>query len=129
MRHFQVRTLSCRIFRETLSIEKGFGPLSLKKITKLFYQKTAKEMFTLQSHFIYSFCKQFFACEAPNFVENCISIYDTWLLNTAPWKIQRNTVYRKRLRAFILEKNNNFFLSEDCKIDVYIVITFYLLFL
>ena len=67
------QTLHRGIFRETQSIEKGFGSLSLTKITIFLHQKTAQQLVTLYSHFIWSFCKHFFACKAPNFVENCIS--------------------------------------------------------
>ena len=49
--------------------QKRLWAFILEKNDKIFYQKTAKAMFTLSSHFIYSFCKQFFACKAPNFLK------------------------------------------------------------
>ena len=45
-----------------------FKPSSF--MTKIFfYQKTAKELLICQNHFIFRFCKQFFACGASNLVE------------------------------------------------------------
>ena len=49
--------------------------------------------------------------------------------DTALWDIPRNTINLKTLRAFILNENYKIFASEDFQRDVYIVITFYLVFL
>ena len=100
----------------------------LEKNDKTFYQKTAKVMFTLSSHFIYSFCKQFFACKAPNFVENCISIYATYFVTLHHGIFRETPSIKKGFGPLSLRKITKF-LSEDCKSNVFIVITFYLLFL
>ena len=49
--------------------------------------------------------------------------------DTALWDISRNTIDRKTFWAFILDKNNKRFASEDCLRVGYIVITFYLVLL
>ena len=54
--------------RETLSVDLHFKPSSLTKNSTFCDQKTAKELPTFQSEFIFRLYMPLFACEAPYLV-------------------------------------------------------------
>ena len=76
----------------------------------IFYQKTAKELLTCQSHFTFRFCcVPFFDCDASNLVENMGLKIAYECTAKRPQNILRNTVYPSTLQAFILYDKNLFY--------------------
>ena len=76
----------------------------------IFYQKTAKELLIFQSHSNFGFCMPFFNCEAPNFVENCVSLCSNKC--TRPWNtsfVTKIILYQKTAKELLIFQSHFMF--------------------
>ena len=111
------------VYRYTLQV------FILGKNHQIFNQKNSKDLVTLQSYFFTLSVSNFLSAKHQTLLKIAYIFMRLVFGHCTMESLEKHHLSKKGFRPLSLQKITKFFLSEDRKRDVYIVITFYLVFL